>query len=206
EADGSSRWGPAGEIRAGDRVLVRAGDTIPVDGSVIKGRSGVDQKTITGESVPVECGPGDAVYAGTVSGEGTLEIEASGPVSGALISRIVAQVREAQSGRAVVERRISRFAAYYTPAVVILAVLVMAVPPLLAWAGAGGTGAGAGGQPWHDWFYKGLVILVIACPCALVIAAPVAVVSGLAAAARGGILIKGGEFLEEVGRLRALAF
>ena len=204
EPDGSSRSVPAGEIRAGDRVLVRAGDTIPVDGSVIKGRSGVDQKTITGESVPVECGPGDAVYAGTVSGEGTLEIEASGPVSGALISRIVAQVREAQSGRAVVERRISRFAAYYTPAVVILAVLVMAVPPLLAWAGSGGTGAG--GQLWHDWFYKGLVVLVIACPCALVIATPVAVVSGLAAAARGGILIKGGEFLEEIGRLRALAF
>src|SRR4029079_17619558 len=111
EADGSSRWGPAGEIRAGDRVLVRSGDTIPVDGSVLKGRSGVDQKSITGESVPVSRGPGDTVYAGTINGDGTLEVMASGPVTGALISRIVAQVREAQAGRAAVERRIGRFAA-----------------------------------------------------------------------------------------------
>jgi Cd2+/Zn2+-exporting ATPase len=204
EPDGSSRVVPAGEIRGGDRVLVRAGDTIPVDGVVAKGRSSVDQKAITGESVPVEREPGDLVYAGSVNGEGTLEIEAAGPVSDALISRVVAQVREAQSGRAVVERQVSRFAALYTPAVVILSFLVMVVPPLLSWFGAGG--AGTSWQVWYDWFYKGLVVLVIACPCALVIATPVAVVSGLAAAARGGVLIKGGEFLEEVGRLSALAF
>jgi Zn2+/Cd2+-exporting ATPase len=203
-SDGAIERVPAGQVRAGDRVLVRAGDTIPIDGNVIKGRSSVDQKTITGESVPVERGPGDSVYAGTVSGEGTLEIEACGPVSNSLISRIVAQVREAQAGRAPVERRISRFAAIYTPVVVVLSLLVMVVPPLLNWA------AGSGSMPpwpvWHAWFYKGLVILVIACPCALVIATPVAVVSGLAAAARCGVLIKGGEFLEEIGRLRALAF
>ena len=203
--DGTIQRIPAGQVRAGDRVLVRAGDTIPIDGNVVKGRSSVDQKTITGESVPVERGPGDSVYAGTVSGEGTLEIEACGPVSGSLISRIVAQVREAQAGRAAVERRISRFAAIYTPVVVVLSLLVMVVPPLLIWAAAG-----AGSMPpwplWHAWFYKGLVILVIACPCALVIATPVAVVSGLAAAARCGVLIKGGAFLEEIGRLRALAF
>jgi Cd2+/Zn2+-exporting ATPase len=203
--DGTIQRIPAGQVRAGDRVLVRAGDTIPIDGNVVKGRSSVDQKTITGESVPVERGPGDSVYAGTVSGEGTLEIEACGPVSGSLISRIVAQVREAQAGRAAVERRISRFAAIYTPVVVVLSLLVMVVPPLLIWVAAG-----AGSMPpwplWHAWFYKGLVILVIACPCALVIATPVAVVSGLAAAARCGVLIKGGAFLEEIGRLRALAF
>lgn len=203
--DGTIQRIPAGQVRAGDRVLVRAGDTIPIDGNVVKGRSSVDQKTITGESVPVERGPGDSVYAGTVSGEGTLEIEACGPVSGALISRMVAQVREARAGRAAVERRISRFAAIYTPVVVVLSLLVMVVPPLLIWAAAG-----AGSMPpwplWHAWFYKGLVILVIACPCALVIATPVAVVSGLAAAARCGVLIKGGAFLEEIGRLRALAF
>src|SRR5208282_2043686 len=197
KADGTKERVPAGQVRAGDRVLVRAGDTIPIDGNVIKGHSSVDQKTITGESVPVERGPGDAVYAGTVSGEGTLEIEACGPVSDSLISRIVAQVREAQAGRAAVERRISRFAAIYTPVVVVLSLLVMVVPPLLIWAAAG-----AGSMPpwplWHAWFYKGLVILVIA--------TPVAVVSGLAAAARCGVLIKGGEFLEEIGRLRALAF
>jgi len=188
--DGTAQRVPASEIRAGDRVLVRAGDTVPIDGEVIKGRSGVDQKTITGESVPVDCGPGDRVYAGTVNGEGTLEVEAAGPVSSALISRIVAQVRAAQSGRAAIERRISRFAVFYTPAVVVLSVLVMTVPPLFAWAVSGGS---ALSWPlWHDWFYKGLVVLVIACPCALVIATPVAVVSGLAAAAQGGVLIKGG--------------
>jgi Cd2+/Zn2+-exporting ATPase len=205
EPDGTVRAVPASELRAGDRVLVRAGDTIPIDGTVVKGRSGIDQKTITGESVPVARGPGDPVYAGTVNGEGTLEVEAATAVSGALISRIVAQVREAQAGRAAIERRISRFAAVYTPAVVLLSLLVMVVPPLLAWVAPGGS-TGGGWQPWYDWFYRGLVVLVIACPCALVIATPVAVVSGLAAAARHGVLIKGGEFLEEIGRLRALAF
>jgi Cd2+/Zn2+-exporting ATPase len=201
---GTTQRVPASEIRAGDKVLIRAGDTIPIDGKVIKGQSSVDQKTITGESVPSDCGPSDNVYAGTVNGEGTIEVEASGPVSSALISRIVAQVRAAQTGRAVIERRISRFAAFYTPVVVILSVLVMTLPPLFVWV--------VSGEPamswalWHDWVYKGLVVLVIACPCALVIATPVAVVSGLAAAARGGVLIKGGEFLEEIGRLRALAF
>ncbi len=204
-ADGTIERVAAGNVRVGDRILVRAGDTIPVDGKVIKGRSSVDQKTITGESVPVERGPGDSVYAGTVSGEGTLEIQARGPVSDSLISRIVAQVREAQAGRAPVERWISRFAAIYTPLVVVLSLLVMVVPPLVHWATAG-----AESLPpwplWHAWFYKGLVLLVIACPCALVIATPVAVVSGLAAAARNGVLVKGGEYLEEIGRLRALAF
>ncbi len=195
---------PAGQVRGGDHILVRAGDTIPIDGKVIKGRSSVDQKTITGESVPVERGPGDSVYAGTVNGEGTFEVEALGPASDSLIARIVAQVRAAQAGRGAVERRISRFAAVYTPVVVILSILVMVIPPLLVWAA--GTGSMPAWPVWHAWFYKGLVILVIACPCALVIATPVAVVSGLAAAARCGVLIKGGEFLEEIGRLRALAF
>jgi Cd2+/Zn2+-exporting ATPase len=204
EPDGSATVVPATALRSGDRVLVRAGDTIPIDGFVIKGRSSIDQKSITGESVPVACAPGGPVYAGTLNGEGTLEIEASGPASGSLINRIVAQVREAQTGRAALERWINRFAAVYTPAVVIFSLLVMVVPPLLYWAGS--DGHDINWQLWHDWFYRGLVVLVIACPCALVISTPVAVVSGLAAAARGGILIKGGEFLEEIGRLRALAF
>ncbi|MGC8638703.1 MAG: heavy metal translocating P-type ATPase [Isosphaeraceae bacterium] len=202
--DGVTERIPASQVQARDRILVRAGDTVPIDGQVLSGRSGVDQKAITGESIPVECGPGDPVYAGTVNGEGTLEVEASGPLGDALITRIVAMVREAQSGRAVVERRITRFAAIYTPAVVMLSILVMLVPPFLLWASVGG---GVPGWPtWYTWFDRGLVILVIACPCALVIATPVAVVSGLAAAARGGVLIKGGEFLEQIGRLRAIAF
>ena len=110
-------------------MLVRAGDTIPVDGTVLAGRSNVDQKTITGESVAVLREPGDPVYAGTINGDGTLEVKASGPVSDALISRVVAQVRASQAGRAPIERRISRFAAIYTPVVIGLSVLVMLVPP-----------------------------------------------------------------------------
>ena len=194
----------ADQIVAGDHVLVRAGDRVPIDGTIVKGTSSLDEKTITGESVPVSRGPGELVHAGTVNGEGTLEVEASGPLDDALITRIVEQVRAAQAGRAPVERRISRFARYYTPAVVIVAVLVMTVPPLQAWLFGG---AQAVSWPlFREWFMRGLVVLVIACPCALVIATPVAVVSGLAAAARRGVLIKGGEFLEQVGRLRALAF
>jgi Zn2+/Cd2+-exporting ATPase len=204
DADGQVAAIPADQVVAGDRILIRAGDKIPIDGSVLKGRSSVDQKAITGESVPVPREPGDVVFAGTVNGDGTLEVEASGPIGDALISRIVEQVRAAQSGRAPVERRISQFALVYTPIVVAVAVAVMVAPLLYAWATAGGSAV-----TWdlvREWFGRGLVVLVIACPCALVIATPVAVVSGLASAARRGVLIKGGEFLEEVGRLRAIAF
>ncbi|AMV40572.1 heavy metal translocating P-type ATPase [Planctomyces sp. SH-PL62] len=188
-------------IEKGDRLLVRSGDQIPIDGSVLKGRSTVDQKAITGESTPVERGPGDPVYAGTINGEGTIEVEASGTIEEALVSRIVDQVRAAQAGRAPVERRISQFARWYTPLVVVVALLTAVVPPAFAW--------GTGGAAWPtflEWSAKALVVLVISCPCALVIATPVAVVSGLAAAARRGVLIKGGEFLEAVGKLRAIAF
>ena len=198
-SDGTIRVVPAGEVRAGHRVHVRAGDRVPVDGTVRAGRSSVDQKTITGESVPVLREPGDPVFAGTVNGEGTLEVEAAGPLGEALISRIIAGVREAQGRRAPAERRIGRFAAVYTPVVVVLSLAVMLVPPLVS------TLAGHPAD-WAGWFSRGLVVLVIACPCALVIATPVAVVSALAAAAHRGILVKGGEFLEEFGRLRVLAF
>jgi len=203
-ADGAVELVPASQVRRDDRVLVRAGDTIPVDGTVLVGRSNVDQKTITGESVAVLREPGDPIFAGTINGDGTLEVKASGPVGDALISRVVAQVRASQAGRAPIERRISRFAAIYTPVVIGLSLLVMLVPPLFLLA-TGGPDA-LDWAVWREWFGRGLVILVIACPCALVIATPVAVVSGLAAAARGGVLIRGGEFLEELGRLRVLAF
>ncbi len=202
--DGQVQSVPAVAVHTGDRLLVRAGNTIPVDGEVVSGRSSVDQKTITGESVPVVRETGDPVYAGTVNGEGTLEILASGPVGDALISRVVDQVRANQAGRAPIERRISRFAAVYTPIVVGLSLLVMLGPPLIALAG-GGPSAWDWGL-LREWFGRGLVVLVIACPCALVIATPVAIVSGLAAAARAGILIRGGEYLEAIGQLRALAF
>jgi Cd2+/Zn2+-exporting ATPase len=204
ESDGSLRTIPADQIRLGDRVLVRPGDTIPVDGTVTSGRSSVDQKTITGESVPILRESGDPVYAGTINGDGTLELSASGPARDALVSRVVAQVRESQAGRAPIERGISRFAAVYTPLVIALAVLIMIVPPLAALAS--GSFEQFTWSGWREWLSRGLVVMVIACPCALVIATPVAVVSGLAAAARRGVLIRGGEFLEEIGRLRAIAF
>lgn len=199
--------GPDGSVRVvrpdvlgkGDRVRIRSGEKIPVDGVVVDGRSSVDQKAVTGESVPVLREPGDPVFAGTVNGEGALDVEASGPVGDALISRVIAQVREAQVARAPVERRIASFARWYTPLVVALALGTMLVPPLAHLV--------AGSAPgWLAWFSKGLVVLVIACPCALVIATPVAVVSALASAARHGVLVKGGQYLEEVGRLKALAF
>jgi Cd2+/Zn2+-exporting ATPase len=199
-ADGSIRVVPASDLGKGDRVHVRAGERIPIDGTIVEGRSSVDQKTITGESVPVPRGPGETVFAGTVNGEGALEVEAAGPLGSALISRIIAQVRSAQSSRAPVERRIGRFATVYTPAVMVIAGLIMVVPPLVR------LGTAEADPGWATWFARGLVVLVIACPCALVISTPVAVVSGLAAAARRGILVKGGEFLEEFGQLRALAF
>jgi Cd2+/Zn2+-exporting ATPase len=204
EPDGTIQSVPADQVRRDDRVLVRAGNTIPVDGSVVSGRSSVDQKTITGESVPVLREAGDPVYAGTINGDGTLEILALGPASDALVSRVIAQVRESQAGRAPIERRISRFAAIYTPFVIVVALLVMLVPPIAAFAT--GVQDPMTWSAWREWFSRGLVVLVIACPCALVIATPVAVVSGLAAAARRGVLIRGGEFLEEIGCLRAIAF
>jgi Zn2+/Cd2+-exporting ATPase len=198
-ADGQVRVVPARSVRPGDRVRVRAGERIPVDGRVVAGRSSVDQKAITGESVPVLKEPGDEVFAGTVNGEGALEVEATRALDDAVVSRIIAQVRAAQAGRAPVEQTIERFAAVYTPVVFALALLVMLGPPLVHLA--------MGLPPaWSVWLSRGLVVLVIACPCALVIGTPVAVVSALASAARHGVLIKGGQFLEAIGRLRVLAF
>lgn len=197
--DGSVEVVDARRVNVGDHVRVRAGERVPIDGTIAAGRSSLDQRAITGESVPVSRGPGDPVFAGTVNGEGTLDVRATRLADDSVASRIVDRVRAAQAGRAPAERTIERFAAVYTPIVVALALLLMLGPPLAQLAL---------GQPpaWSAWMYKGLVVLVVACPCALVIGTPVAVVSGLAAAARRGILIKGGQHLEEFGRLRVLAF
>ena len=203
-SDGTTRTISASNIKTGDRVLVRSGNTIPIDGSIISGSSNVDQKSITGESVPIPRQPGDDVFAGTTNGEGALEIVASGPVGDTLIARMIARVRESQAGRAPIERRISTFARIYTPIVVLISLFVMLAPPLIA-IGSGSSTIGDAAL-WREWFGRGLVVLVIACPCALVIATPVAVVSGLTSAARAGVFIKGGQFLEEFGRLRAIAF
>lgn len=170
-------------VALGERLRVRPGDRIPLDGQVLSGASSVNQAPITGESVPVEKVSGAQLFAGTINGEGLLEFSVTGVKGNTTLDRIIRTVQEAQGARAPTQRFIDTFARYYTPLVVLSAVLVAVVPSLF-------------GQPFLPWLYKALVLLVIACPCALVISTPVTVVSGLAAAARRGILIKGGAHLE----------
>ncbi len=199
EPDGSTQLVDAREIQIGDRVRVRAGERIPVDGAIAEGRSEIDQRTITGESIPVSRGPGDEVFAGTVNGEGALDVEATRPLGQAVVSKIVEGVRAAQANRSPAQRSIERFAAEYTPRVIALALAVALLPPLALIM--------AGELPaWRTWIHRSLVVLVTACPCALVISTPVAIVGALAAAARKGILVKGGQFLEAFGRIKVLAF
>lgn len=181
------------QVPVGGKFRVRPGDRIPLDGKVVDGTGGVDQAPITGESVPVQKSPGDEVYAGTINGDGSLIVESTKPVSETTLARITRMVGEAQSRRAPSEQWVETFAKYYTPSVMVLAVLFLLVPPLLF------------GQPWAAWFYRAFVLLVIACPCALVISTPVSIVAALAAAARNGVLIKGGIFVEAPGKLKAIA-
>ncbi len=187
---------PVNTVAIGSVVAIRSGSRIPLDGVIAAGHSTVDQAPITGESVPVDKKPGDPVFAGTINGAGSLEIRTTRPSDDTTLARIVHLVEEAQAHKAPTQRFIDRFAHHYTPAVVIAAVTVAVIPPLLL---------GGGSAVWADWFYRGLVLLVIACPCALVIATPVSIVSGLTAMARRGVLIKGGAALESIGKLNALA-
>ncbi len=174
-------------------VRIKPGERIPLDGEIVKGQSSVDQSPITGESIPVEKTPGDKVFAGTINQTGSFDFKVTALASQSTLARIIKAVEQAQSKRAPTQRFVDKFAKVYTPAVFILALLVSVLPPLL-W-----------GEPWGDWFYKSLVLLVIACPCALVISTPVTVVSGLAAAARRGILVKGGVYLENGHTIEMLA-
>ena len=197
------------ELTVGDRVVVRPGEKIPVDGIVRQGTSAVDQSPITGESVPIDKNREDEVYAGTILEEGYLEIEATTDASGTTLARIVELVRDAEASTTEKEQFVDRFAAYYTPVVVVLAILTAFVPPVLidgtATVGVAGlTHTFAGG--WETWFVRGLTLLVIACPCAFVISTPVSVTSGVTAAARNGVLIKGGNHLEAMGEVDAIAF
>nr|WP_312256292.1 heavy metal translocating P-type ATPase [Stutzerimonas nitrititolerans] len=180
-------------VAIGSLVRVRPGERIGLDGEVVRGHSTIDQAPITGESLPVEKATGDPVFAGTINQHGELDYRVTAQASQSTLARIIHAVEEAQGSRAPTQRFIDRFSRIYTPAVVLFSVAVAIVPPLLA-----------DGQ-WFDWLYRALVLLVVACPCALVISTPVTIVSGLAVAARRGILIKGGVYLENGRKITHLA-
>ena len=198
--DGEEQIVPVEELQVGETILVKPGESIPMDGRVLTGASGVNQAPITGESVSVAKAPADDVYAGTINGEGALTVEVTRLAQNNTISRIIKLVEDAQSTRAPVQRMVDRFASVYTPAVTLLALLIAIVPPLLFGAPFYDTPDG------HGWLYRALVMLVIACPCALVISTPVTVISAIATAARRGVLIKGGAFLEVLGQVKVFAF
>ncbi|MBT8441232.1 MAG: cation-translocating P-type ATPase, partial [Gammaproteobacteria bacterium] len=192
---------PVEQVKVGDRVLVRPAQRIPVDGEVISGTSSVNQAPVTGESVPVRKTVEDEVMAGTVNGEAALELRVTRPAADGTIARIAKLVEQAQAQRSPAERFIDRFARWYTPAVVLFAVLAVAIPVL------------AFGQPFLDtadgtrgWLYRGLTLLIIACPCALVISIPVTVVSGLTRLANLGVLVKGGAQLDRTADIQVIAF
>jgi Zn2+/Cd2+-exporting ATPase len=184
---------PAAEVEVGETVIIRPGERLAVDGRVVEGSSAVDEAPVTGESVPVEKGAGDTVYSGSLNGQGGLLVEATKRAGDSTLQRIARLVEEAQATKAPAEQFVDRFSRVYTPVVVAVAVVLAVVPPLL-------------GGVFSEWFYRALALLIIACPCALVISTPVTVVSGIGAASRRGILVKGGAALEAAGRLKALAF
>ncbi|MCB0115862.1 MAG: heavy metal translocating P-type ATPase [Caldilineaceae bacterium] len=189
------------DLAVGDVILVRPGERIPMDGRVLAGRSSVNQAPITGESRLIDKDPGSDVLASSVNGEGALEVEVTKLAEDNTISRLIALVEEAQEKRAPSQRFVDRFARVYTPAVMVTAILVAALPPLLL------------GQPFLNpdaetfgWLYRGLALLVVACPCALVISTPVTIISAISNAARHGVLFKGGVFVETLARVKAVAF
>ncbi len=184
---------PVSDVVPGDLVTVRAGERVPVDGVVTAGMSSVDQSALTGESIPVHKESGDALFSGTLNGNGPLTMQVTRLASDSSVARIIRLVEQAQSERAPAQRLVDRFARFYTPAVIAGAVLIATLPPLF--------GGDAG-----EWFYRALVLLVISCPCALVISTPVSIVSALSAAAKRGILVKGGAALERAGQITAIAF
>ncbi|MBC8497748.1 cadmium-translocating P-type ATPase [Candidatus Bathyarchaeota archaeon] len=185
---------PVGEVWPGDIFVLRPGDRVPLDGVVIEGASSVDQATITGESAPVSKQAGDDVYAGTMNIDGFVGVQVTKLAEETMLARILEMVEEAEESRSPTEAFVARFARIYTPAVILLAMLVAIVPPLLL------------GQPLRVWVYKSLVMLVVACPCALAISTPVAMVSAISSASMNGVLVKGSTFIEQISRTKAFAF
>jgi Cd2+/Zn2+-exporting ATPase len=184
---------PVERVSVGEIIIVKPGERIALDGVVITGHSAVNQAPITGESLPIEKRTSDPVFAGTISEEGYLEIRVTKSAQDTTLARIIHLVEEAEAQKAPAERFVERFGRYYTPAVVTLAIAIAIIPPV--WLGA----------PFNAWFLRALTLLVIACPCALIISTPVSVISAITAAARQGVLIKGGIYLEEMGKVRAIA-
>ncbi|MCC7086520.1 MAG: cadmium-translocating P-type ATPase [Pirellulales bacterium] len=190
--DGTETMIAVESVPVGSRLLVKPGERIPLDGTVFTGQTAINQAPITGESMPVSKTVGDEVFAGTINQDGAIEIIASKTAGETTLAHIIQLVQEAQSKRSPSEQWVEKFARYYTPAVMSLAIAVALIPPLM-------------GGSWSQWFYEGLVLLVIACPCALVISTPVSIVASLAAAAKHGVLIKGGMYVELPARIRAIA-
>ncbi len=192
--DGTEEQVPPEQVPIGAQFIVMPGEKFPLDGRVVGGASEVNQAPITGESAPVPKQPGGQVFAGTINGDGALEVECTKSAGDTTLAHIIRLVAEAQSRRAPSEQWVEKFARVYTPVVMGLAIAFLVVPPLLF------------GGVWGDWFYRSLVLLVIACPCALVISTPVSIVAALAASARNGVLVKGGSYIEAPARLQAFAF
>ncbi|WP_309491865.1 cation-translocating P-type ATPase [Candidatus Hecatella orcuttiae] len=182
------------DIKVNEVILVKPGNKVPLDGVVVKGVSSVNQAPITGESIPVTKQPGDEVYAGTINCEGFLEVKVMKKSDQTMLSKIAKLVEEAQKRKSPTEKFVDRFAKYYTPSVLFLALLVATIPTLVF------------NLPFNDWFYKALVLLVVSCPCALAISTPVSIVSGITSGARNGVLIKGGRYVEEINQIDVFAF
>jgi Cd2+/Zn2+-exporting ATPase len=191
--EGTERQVRVADLQVGEIVLVRPGGRIPLDGLILAGTSQINQAPITGEALPVEKGPGDEVFAGTINGTGALEVRVTRVGHDTTLGRIISLVEVAQAQRAPAQTFVERFARYYTPAVIVLAAAVALVPSMLL------------AQPFIPWMYRALVLLVISCPCALVISTPVSIVSALAGAARNGVLVKGGLYLERAGAVSCVA-
>ena len=192
--DGNIEEKPVGEIPVGAIIVVRPGERIPLDGVIVRGVTSVNQAPLTGESVHIAKEPGAEVFAGTINEEATIEFRSTRPASDTTLSRIIRMVEEGRSRRAPVEQWVEKFARVYTPFMMLVSLAIVTVPPFFA------------GGDWAKWFYEGLVVLVIACPCALVISTPVTIVAALSSAARNGVLVKGGAYLEAPARLKAIAF
>ncbi|MBD8554104.1 cadmium-translocating P-type ATPase [Rhizobium sp. CFBP 8762] len=193
DIDGQTKEVPADSVSVGAVLMVRPGDRIPADGDIIDGSSSIDEAPVTGESTPKRKTVGDAVFAGTINSDGVLRVKVTAAAADNTIARVVKLVEEAQESKAPTERFIDRFSQIYTPAVLVLGALVAIVPPLFF------------GQAWGEWVYKGLAVLLIGCPCALVISTPAAIAAGLSAGARRGLLLKGGAVLEGLRKINTVA-